>query len=75
MNLETGLVAAPAGSLVLPDVGVGAATTLLYFAVSLSLQRLLLSARAARIQAGASPTATGLRWGSSARLGQSGTGR
>jgi hypothetical protein len=57
------------------DAGVAGATILLYFAVSQAVQRLLLSARAARLQAGASPTAPGLRWGSSARLRHGNAGR
>jgi hypothetical protein len=57
------------------DAGVAGATILLYFAVSQTVQRLLLSARAARVQVGAARTRPSVRWGSSARLRQSGTGR
>ena len=57
------------------DAGVAGATILLYFAVSQAVQRLLLSARAARGQAGAARTAPGLRRGSSAGLRQGESGR
>jgi hypothetical protein len=57
------------------DAGVAGATIVLYFAVSQAVQRVLLSARAARHQAGAARTTPGLRWGSSAGLRQGGAGR